>query len=553
MSPSKVQAFDVSTGNPVLLDTSPHTNDCANGSEIALAPSGVDLWTACGSPYRFTRWDRTALGAPTLVYPAVAYPAAVTVSADGKVLVGATSTATTGPDIRLYDAATATLVKALELGPSKVLAGMLGTTSDGSRVYAVTADGALRAFDLRPTITARPTSVLAGAAASVTVTGSGLADVTSVDLGGQATTFTVVSDTTLQVTVPALDGGTYPLTLTSRWGTSATSDLAQVVVDVPRVPDAPAAPAVTGSPAFGVSLEWSAPAVDSRTPVTSYLVRTYLGDAATPSTEQTVTGTNVTVDGLMAETGYRFSVAAVNAVGVGAFSTPTDLVIAGSPDIAPFDSFTSLVNRQYRDVVGRAPTNNERNLWLAGLRSGGVTAVDLVSSLRASDDNRLNVDAVARLYLAYFGRPANTSGLTYWTGKRRGGTSLGSISDNFASSTEFRRTYSSLSNRRFVELVYQRVLGRSGDAGGVDFWTKQIDTRRKTRGMVMVGFSESNEYVRSEASEVNASVVPTLLLGHAPTRVAYQATVDDLDASATNESLIASILTSPEYAERIAG
>jgi hypothetical protein len=212
------------------------------------------------------------------------------------------------------------------------------------------------------------------------------------------------------------------------------------------------------------------------------------------------------------------------------------------------------VNRQYRDLVGRAATSTERAMWLAALRADDATPVDLVLALRASDDNRENVDAVDRLYLAYFGRPANTSGLAFWTTKRRGGTSLTSVSDTFASSREFRRTYASLSSREFVELVYQRVLGRPGDRGGVAYWASQIDTGRKSRGTEMVGFSESSEFVRSQASEVTASVLPTLLVGHAPTRADYQATVDALDASDTTPAdLVAAILTSPEYAERITG
>jgi hypothetical protein len=69
----------------------------------------------------------------------------------------------------------------------------------------------------------------------------------------------------------------------------------------------------------------------------------------------------------------------------------------------------------------------------------------------------------------------------------------------------------------------------------------------------MVGFSESGEYVRNQASEVTASVVPTLMLGRAPSRTAYDATVDALDGGETASQLIATIMDSPEYAERIAG
>ena len=55
-------------------------------------------------------------------------------------------------------------------------------------------------------------------------------------------------------------------------------------------------------------------------------------------------------------------------------------------------------------------------------------------------------------------------------------------------------TYGALSNRAFVELVYNNVLGRQGDGGGVAHWEGQLNGGRD-RGSVMVGFSESAEFI----------------------------------------------------------
>jgi hypothetical protein len=552
VSPSKVNAFDISTGTPVLLGTSPHTNDCGNGKELALAPSGVDLFTACGAPYQFDRWDRTALAAPTGYYSAASYPAGVTVSGDGKVLVGATSTPVTSPDIWIYDVATVNRLKTIEIGSGKILDGMIATTSDGSRVYAVTDAGVLRTFDLRPTITQQPAGVVGDTAATVAVNGSGLSDVTSVSLGGSAVPFTVVSDTLLRVSVPALDGGTYPLTLTSRWGTSAASSLAQVVV-VPRVPEAPAAPAVTGAPAFGVSLQWADPAVDGGAPVTSYVLRTYLGDATTPSAEQTVTGTSTTVSGLLAETGYRFSVAAVNAIGVGAFSPATDLVTAGRPAIAPFTDLSAVVDQQYRDFLGRVPTATEQASWLAKLRSGSATTIDLVLALRKSSDNVNNVDAVARLYQAYYGRPATATALDYWVARRRKGTTLAAVSDTFAASSEFKAAYGTLTNKQFVTTTYKRLFGRAATTASITQWTTQLDKKQKTRSALMLGWAQTAEYVKKQASEVSALVIPAFMLDAAPAAADYAVLVTSLDGGQTEGQLVAQVLGSSAYASRLGG
>ena len=100
---------------------------------------------------------------------------------------------------------------------------------------------------------------------------------------------------------------------------------------------------------------------------------------------------------------------------------------------------------------------------------------------------------VARLYLAYFLRHPDEAGYEYWSAMRQSGVSLSEISGDFVESGEFRDRYGSLSNRAFVELVYRNVLDRSADAQGLAHWTGVLD-RGGSRGEVMVGFSESDEF-----------------------------------------------------------
>jgi hypothetical protein len=61
----------------------------------------------------------------------------------------------------------------------------------------------------------------AGTAQAVTITGSGFQDVTGVTVGGAAATFTVNSAGTISATLPAMPAGTYPVVVTTKYGTSA--------------------------------------------------------------------------------------------------------------------------------------------------------------------------------------------------------------------------------------------------------------------------------------------------------------------------------------------
>jgi len=159
--------------------------------------------------------------------------------------------------------------------------------------------------------------------------------------------------------------------------------------------------------------------------------------------------------------------------------------------------FTDLV---YRNVLGRAPDPAGLDYWTASL-DGGARRGDVMIgfsestefvSVAAADVERVdNTGPVARLYLAYFLRPGDADGLAHWIGA---GLSYAAVSDAFAASTEFSQRYGNLSDSDFVELVYRNVLGRAADAHGQEHWLSRLNAGT-SRGTVMLGFSESPEFV----------------------------------------------------------
>ncbi|MGN6693604.1 MAG: DUF4214 domain-containing protein, partial [Aquihabitans sp.] len=225
-----------------------------------------------------------------------------------------------------------------------------------------------------------------------------------------------------------------------------------------------------------------------------------------------------------------------------------------APGYSPFASWLALVERQYRDVLGRAPTVSESSTWVTKLDTGAATRGQLVDELRRSTENTTNVDPTARLYRALLGRAPDPSGLKYWINRRRSGAwTLVEMADYFATSAEFKRKYGALTNRQFVTRIYTDVLGRTADPSGVDFWTKQLDTKRRTRGSVMVGFSESNEYKRKQAENTDVAVAYILLLGRAPNADETAVWVRQQLGGTPHTSLIEGILASPGYAAHVAG
>lgn len=91
---------------------------------------------------------------------------------------------------------------------------------------------------------------------------------------------------------------------------------------------------VPGSPTVGAAepgsttatVRWTAPASDGGSPITGYVVRVYQGAATTPSAttfRAAADATSLVVTGLTNGIGYRFDVAAINAVGTGPASAPS--------------------------------------------------------------------------------------------------------------------------------------------------------------------------------------------------------------------------------------
>ena len=109
----------------------------------------------------------------------------------------------------------------------------------------------------------------------------------------------------------------------------------------------------------------------------------------------------------------------------------------------------------------------------------------------------LNTDSgrMFRLYNASFKRLPDADGLEYWINQfSSGANSIRVVASSFLGSSEFAERYgSNVTDEKFVNTLYQNVLGRAADSLGLSYWLRQLNSGAETRYEVLLGFAESAE------------------------------------------------------------
>ena len=221
-------------------------------------------------------------------------------------------------------------------------------------------------------------------------------------------------------------------------------------------------------------------------------------------------------------------------------------------DKAPFPTVQALVTQQYQDFTGKAPTTAQNGQWVPAITNCSATADALIVSLLPADLTVRDDARLVRLYLAFFKRPPDPDGFAYWQRQLDAGKGLINAAKKFAESPEFKRTYGTLSNGAFIDLVYENVLGRTPDPSGRAFWLTRLDNKTKNRGDVMINFSESSENVRTKTNHVQVFRLHRSMLQRFPSSAAYDALLDPIleDGKALTDTAKA-IRLSPAYDARV--
>ncbi len=183
-----------------------------------------------------------------------------------------------------------------------------------------------------------------------------------------------------------------------------------------------------------------------------------------------------------------------------------------SKDNNVFSNHRLLAQQAYVDMRKELIGAAEVTTWVNQLNAGSKTPVDVyVAAL--DETNFALMGFVGRVYQAIVARPADVGGLRYYLSLLKTGTTRQEVVDVFVDSEEFRVLYGSLSDEEFVRLVYQNVMGREADDGGLRHWLEQLGGGSITRPAMMLNFIESSEYIANHDNRLRIDSLNLLLTG----------------------------------------
>ena len=182
---------------------------------------------------------------------------------------------------------------------------------------------------------------------------------------------------------------------------------------------------------------------------------------------------------------------------------------------------SGFVELLYQNVLGRAADAGGLQGWLDAM-AAGTTREGVVIGFSQSNEFKLSTgqasadfamsqsemfwtDEIYRVYRATLDRDPDVAGFLGWAELLGSGTGFDTMIGGFVNSPEFKATYGNLDNAGFVELLYQNVLDRSADAGGLQGWLDAMDAGTSRAGVVR-GFSQSSEFQLGTAAELKAWV-----------------------------------------------
>lgn len=199
----------------------------------------------------------------------------------------------------------------------------------------------------------------------------------------------------------------------------------------------------------------------------------------------------------------------------------------------------AFITAAYADVLNRAPSESDMHFWVNGLLSGASRS-DVAGGFNNSDEYRLM--RIDEAYRTVLGREPEASGRAWWLAQMKAGLlQPDDARRNFYASQEF-YTSSGGTDETYIDAIYQVLLGRGYDAGGLVFWSDVLATQGRSGVVDGIWFSAETYYFRVTQTYQS-------LLGRDPS-TSDQAYWTEFARTQGHTAMRTRIMASPEYWNR---
>ena len=257
---------------------------------------------------------------------------------------------------------------------------------------------------------------------------------------------------------------------------------------------------------------------------------------------------------------------------------PTEETTGETEEAAVYSAFEStgadgkigvFVERLYVLILDREPDAPGFEAWCNQLKSGNNTGAELIYGFVWSDEfknrNFSDDEYVTILYRAILGREPDAEGKADWLGILNEGFSRLMVCSQFVDSQEFKNMCAEsgivaghipLTNivdknqqiARFVNRLYELVLGRKSDRAGLEDWTRVLAEQNQTAAHAVEGFVKSPEFLEKNLSnEAYVNVLYRTLLDREADAVGLSEWVELLNQGYPKDHILKGFVESDEF------
>lgn len=235
----------------------------------------------------------------------------------------------------------------------------------------------------------------------------------------------------------------------------------------------------------------------------------------------------------------------------------------------------AFVTRLYDKVLNREPDALGKEHWITvltnGSRSGASVGYGFVFGEEYKNKNTSDEEYVEMLYNVFLNRPSDAEGKAHWVDILRQGVSREYVFRGFAQSQEYTNICNSygivrgevtltqprvqnINLTKFVNRLYNKALGRNGEADGINHWCNVILTKTRTPEEVAERFINSEEFrSKNLSNEEYVKVLYRTFMGREYDQEGLEHWIGELEKGCSRENILHRFANSEEFRNIMAG